>query len=347
MSQIKTKFFEDDSVTDAKIRLRNAQYLRSRNAANSANVNMLRVNGSDVIEFPSVPKIVGTPSADDDVATIATVKDLAAGLRDPKDAVRAASSSNITLPPGGTSLTIDGVTIANNDRVLLAGQSSGAENGIYVASGIGSSVVLARASDMNASAEVSYGLSTLVVEGTSHAGSTWMLTTADPITLGSTPLTVSKIASGASYTGGDMIALSGTTFSVDLATSSGLESSNPGNAAGQLRAKVSSDAAVKDRTTKIDAGNELEGLKSRKQIFTLDSTNITNGYIDLDQVAHESSIGVVPVGGPMQREGTDYTLNYTGGSGSKTRITWAGDLATGGAAALVSGDIVVVSYSYL
>lgn len=51
--QIGTNAISADAVTDAKIRLRNNQYLRARNAANSADVNLLRLNSSDVLEFVS------------------------------------------------------------------------------------------------------------------------------------------------------------------------------------------------------------------------------------------------------------------------------------------------------
>lgn len=56
-----------DAVTDAKIRLTNNNYLRARNAANNADVNILKVNASDVIEFASFPQKSGTPSANDDL----------------------------------------------------------------------------------------------------------------------------------------------------------------------------------------------------------------------------------------------------------------------------------------
>lgn len=349
MSQIKNKFIEGASgstqtgVTDDKIRLRSANYLRSRNNANGADVNVLRVNASDVIEFPSVPQISsGTPSADSDIATVLAVKNIAAGLRDPKDAVRAASSTNVTLPPGGTTFTVDSVTIVNGDRVLLAGQTTGSQNGIYDVSGVGTSVVLTRSTDMDASAEVTYGLSTLVVEGTANAGSTWMLTTTGAITLGSTSLTISKISSGGTtYSGGDMIALSGSVFAVDLLATGGLSSSNPGNVAGQLQVNVNSN------TLKIST-NTIEGVKPVIDTFTLIAGDITNQFIDLSQVSESAaSIKLFVIGGPEQRQGTDYTVNLTGGTGGKTRLTFAGDLATAGAAALVATDIVIVEYRYL
>lgn len=41
----------DDSITDAKVRLRNNQYLRARNAAGSADVNIVKINASNALEF--------------------------------------------------------------------------------------------------------------------------------------------------------------------------------------------------------------------------------------------------------------------------------------------------------
>lgn len=47
-----------------------------------------------------------------------------------------------TKAVGGTSLAIDGVTLANGDRVFLKDQTTTLENGIYQVSGVGTSVVL-------------------------------------------------------------------------------------------------------------------------------------------------------------------------------------------------------------
>ena len=53
-------------------------------------------------------------------------------------------------------------------------------------------------------------------------------------------------------------------------------------------------------------------------------------------------------GGGIQIEGAsfDYSVNYTGGAGGNTRITFLNDLATGGASALIAGDVVVAQYEY-
>jgi hypothetical protein len=85
-----------------------------------------------------------------------------------------------------------------------------------------------------------------------------------------------------------------------------------------------------------------------KQLFTLSGTNITNQFIDLSHVAKTDSIDFVVKGGGIQIEGAsfDYSVSYTGGAGGNTRITFLNGLATGGASALIAGDVVVVKYLF-
>lgn len=80
---------------------------------------------------------------------------------------------------------------------------------------------------------------------------------------------------------------------------------------------------------------------NKKELFTLSAGDITNGYIDLLNVAKTDSIDFLVKGGGVQIEGVgqDYTVSYTGGVGGKTRITWA-------AIGLIAGDVIVVKYQY-
>lgn len=104
-----------------------------------------------------------------------------------KASVRVATTANGTLASAfENGDTVDGVTLATGDRILLKNQSSGAENGIYVVAASGAP---ARATDADANAEVTTGLAVFVGEGTVNGNSAWVLTTDDPITLGSTALT--------------------------------------------------------------------------------------------------------------------------------------------------------------
>lgn len=106
-----------------------------------------------------------------------------------KASVRAATTANITL---SGAQTIDGVSVVAGNRVLVKNQSAGAENGIYVAA----SGAWTRSTDADADAEVTAGLSVPVEEGTVGGGRVYLLTTANPITVGSTSLSFSLVDAG-------------------------------------------------------------------------------------------------------------------------------------------------------
>ncbi len=52
-------FINSSSINGTQIRLQNGQYLRGRNAANSADVDLLRINSSNLIEFAATPIVSG------------------------------------------------------------------------------------------------------------------------------------------------------------------------------------------------------------------------------------------------------------------------------------------------
>lgn len=88
-----------------------------------------------------------------------------------KDAVRAASTANLTL--SGPGATIDGVTMATSDRVLLKNQTTGSQNGIYVWTG--AATPMTRAADASTFAELE-GAVVIVEEGTANIGTSWRQT---------------------------------------------------------------------------------------------------------------------------------------------------------------------------
>jgi hypothetical protein len=85
-----------------------------------------------------------------------------------------------------------------------------------------------------------------------------------------------------------------------------------------------------------------------KETFVLTASDISNGYVDLAEVAVANSIVFLVRGAGVMLEGAsyDYSVDYTGGNGGKTRITWLNDLAIGGAAELVAGDVLQIQYQY-
>lgn len=111
-----------------------------------------------------------------------------------KASCRACSTTNVAIATGlENGDTVDGVTLATGNRVLLTGQTAAAENGIYVCVASGAA---SRAADASVSAEVTSGMAVAVTEGTSNGDTIWLLTTNDTITLGTTALVFSNISAG-------------------------------------------------------------------------------------------------------------------------------------------------------
>ena len=202
-------------------------------ATASANINTLvRRDGSGRFK-------AATPADDDDVATKAYVDAARSGL-DVKGSVRVATTAPLTLATDfEAGDTIDGVTLVAGDRILIKDQASGAENGIYIVQASGAPV---RATDADSSDEVNAGLFTFVEEGTTNADSGWVLSTNNPIVLGTTTLTFVQFSGAGSITAGSGLTKTGNTIDVvsansgivinandielSLATNSGLEISS-------------------------------------------------------------------------------------------------------------------------
>jgi hypothetical protein len=109
---------------------------------------------------------------------------------DYKQSLRVVTVSNVTLS-GGAPSTVDGVSLSLNDRVLVTGQSTGSQNGLYYVTtvGTGSNGTWARSIDGNETGEIEAGMIVMVTEGNTYADTQWKLTTNDPIVIGSTALT--------------------------------------------------------------------------------------------------------------------------------------------------------------
>jgi hypothetical protein len=108
-----------------------------------------------------------------------------------KKAVKVASTTNVAIPPGGTTLTIDGIVLANNDRVLLKNQTTLAQNGIYYVGGIGTSVTLTRTTGADTSADIA-GATVSLDQGT-QGGQIWTTTFKSTDTLGTTAMVWYKV----------------------------------------------------------------------------------------------------------------------------------------------------------
>jgi hypothetical protein len=143
------------------------------------------------LDFNSASRITNlpAPTADGHAATKGYVDSAVEGLAW-KDSARVATQSNINLAsPGGT---VDGITMATNDRVLVRSQSSQSENGLYIWNG--AATPMTRSLDASTAAELEQAVVT-VEEGTS-AGATFRQTTVN-FTLGSGSVVFSAFGTSA------------------------------------------------------------------------------------------------------------------------------------------------------
>ena len=152
-----------------------------------------------------------------DAATRGFVEATAQGL-DVKDSCVAATTGNITISTAlNNGDTLDGVTLATNDRVLVKDQSTSSENGIYV---VGSSP--ARADDLAAGSDAA-GMFTFVEQGTVNADNGFVCTSnKGSAVTGTNNLTFAQFSGAGQITAGDGLDKSGNTLSVDLKANGGL-----------------------------------------------------------------------------------------------------------------------------
>lgn len=154
---------------------------------------------------------VATPSAGTDAANKAYVDAAASGI-DWKASVRAATTAAGTLASSfANGQTIDGVTLATGDRILIKNQSTGSENGIYTVAASGSPV---RATDADSNSEVSGGMAVFVEEGTVNADTGWVMTNNGAITLGTTALVFTQFTGLGSVNAGAGLTQTGNTLDV-------------------------------------------------------------------------------------------------------------------------------------
>jgi len=401
MSLLKKKFITDNAVDETKIRLNNDSYVRARNAADSADVNVIKVDANDRIVLASLPQAAGTPSAATDLVNKAYLDSVQEGLK-PKEAVRAASTANLTL---ANEQTVDDIALVAGNRVLVKNQTAPEENGIYIVVDAGS---WTRSLDFDSLTPIDEinGAYVAVQEGTENFGKLFVQS-GTVTTLDTSPINFVFYNSIALITGGDGISFVANTISVDhdgegltfvanqLAleldgatlskSASGLKVADAGITDVQLatdsvtKIKIADDAVgeaeldlaeVDADTFVLSAGyapatgtvtigdsievaiekivfnqNNAVSPTAQKETFTLIAGDITNQYIDLSLVADANSIIFNVQGAPLQLEDTDYSVDLTGGASGNTRITFLGDLATAGDAALEAGDIVQIQFT--
>lgn len=322
---------------------------------------------------------VGTPTSDNDAANKAYVDAVKQGL-DVKNSVRAATTANGALSTAyEDGDTVDGVTLATGDRILIKDQTTGSENGIYTVNASGAPT---RATDADSNTDVTAGMFTFVEEGTSNGDSGWILTNNGSITLGTTSLTFTQFSGAGQITAGDGLTKTGNTLDVvgtanritvsadaidigtDVVTLTGTQTlTNKSISGGQITSAVANATLAAQATAAL-------GLKTATTTVSIDSaTAPTSGQV-LTATGSSAATWQSPAAAPshatretptgsVNGSNTTFTLANTPTAGSEEvylngllQEPGAGnDYTISGATityltAPATGDVLRVSYRY-
>lgn len=181
---------------------------------------------------------LGTPTASTDAATKQYVDDVAQGLHIHPSVV-AATTANLTatysngtsgvgatLTNSGTlaAFSTDGVSPAQNDRILVKNQTTQLQNGIYTLTTVGSASVawvLTRATDMDQSVEVDGGDFVFVTGGTILDNTGWVQTEVG-VVVGTNSIIFTQFSGAGTYIAGNGLTLTGSTFSINTSITADL-----------------------------------------------------------------------------------------------------------------------------
>ena len=160
---------------------------------------------------------VASPTQASDAVNKAYADALVNGL-DIKESCRVASTSAFPSLAGTSAQTVDGVALANGDRILIKDQTTASQNGIYIYQVSGATWAFTRATDANGNDEVTAGCFTFIEEGSTNADSGYVLTTNGSINVGTSALTFTQFSGAGMVAAGNGLTKTGNTLAVGAGT---------------------------------------------------------------------------------------------------------------------------------
>ncbi len=255
-------------------------------------------------------------------------------------ATRAATQSNIIL---NGEQQVDGISLVPGDRVLVRSQTLSEENGIYLVQ----EDAWVRAPDFDDPAEIKTGSIVPVIEGLSSQETFWDLEAADPVVIGTTPLTFSAFR--------DLSDFATHLTPVRVATLTDLALTGEQSVDG-IAVVAGDRVLVKDQTLpsengiyRVDTGPWLraEDFNSRREIRQGVEISVLEGSSQAESlwlVASPSpvSLGTTPISFSAFRDLSDFATRL-----APVRVATATDIALTGeqtvdGIALFTGDRVLV-----
>jgi hypothetical protein len=179
---------------------------------------ILTTNTGDIVLNADGSSYVTSASAGNEIATHAYVDNAVSGLAW-KEAVNLFATSNVPLTGNTETVVIDGhAALDGTDdgyRLLLTGQTTNTENGIYVYSDDGETYTLTRSEDADTVAEL-VGAAVFVMEGTQYGSTSWVQ--ANHYANSFDDLDWTQFSGTGSVTAGSGITVDGLEISIDRST---------------------------------------------------------------------------------------------------------------------------------
>jgi hypothetical protein len=292
----------DGSVTNAEFQYLNGVTSDIQTQINSkaADADVIKKDGS--VAFTAAQSMGGfkltglaAGTASSDAVTKGQQDAALEGLK-PKTAVRVATTANITIATDlNVGDVVDGVTLANGDRVLVKDQTSAELNGIYAAG-----ATPTRSTDFDSLSPIDEVNGSLVAvqEGTTNAGKVFVQSGVVAV-LDTDPINFVFFNSASTIVGGDGITVSGTNISVDH-DGQGLQITT-----GQLALELDGTTLSKSATglkvnsiTSVEVSDFAEAAQDAVGNILTNTTSIEFTYNDaLDEIT-----AIVPLNGITNNE---------------------------------------------
>ena len=285
--------------------------------------------GSVTVSLPNAVVMPGTLTlnADPTQALHAVTKQYADGLVSGLDwhqSVNLLADSNIALTGTTGTLTIDShaaLTSANNNyRILLTGQTTASEKGVYVYTDDGSNYTLSRAADADTYTEL-IGYAVFVMEGTIYGKTSWVQSNHYLTNFNNQIWT--QFSGAGTYVAGNGLTLTGNSFSINTAITADVSTSQT------LTNKTLTSPTITNPTVSglylSDNNIVIEGTADTHET-TLVFTDPTSDRT----ITFKDESGTVAFTSDITSALTTYTRKYatTIGNGSLTSITVTHNLGT-------------------
>lgn len=231
---------------------------------------------------------VADPTAAQDAATKNYVDNTVQGL-DAKASVHAATAgSNIATLAGGAPNTLDGVTLAANDRILVKDQTTTNQNGIYTVTtlGTGSNGTWTRALDMDNWLEVPSSY-TWVEQGTVNADTGWVCTADVGGTLGTTAITWTQFSAAGAAIAGNGLTKTGNTIDVGAGTGISVAADTV-SVDGTIIPRYYNNNATHSAGTTIVINQSTHGCRASRGLHVT-VLDVASGLVELPDVGVDAS----------------------------------------------------------